>query len=418
MHPAGTDNSPRRWPLTWLAALALTGPFWAVGVGCSQAKWHEVQALPATGQRFFVDPERAHAKGSPGSPERPDCVLDRNQGVQVVHPPSDGSSLVEVSLTDAPASLAGAEECQPPLYVPVSDLRTDRSPVNPADRFYAVLNVATEKLRVYEICRAAGCRGNRLVLETEMLAGPDLPNRRTWLGEYRILAWRKFYADHEGKYPAFDRAGYPALPEAGAPLESWLSQSLLPGGRGEQRGAFGWYTAQLGPDANAQWLQGTWGHGADGDRFIRLVRNLQDRGASAHGGLDPFSHGCTRVDNPTVAYLKHLLPERTVVLRVYARERLLADAGDAAARTWKWSIEKSGGGLLDEGTLAIGATAHASNGNPYGVADSDLHGVFNVDDGTFENYRHPETLDVGGYRDRTTPGFARRRGLVSASLGR
>jgi hypothetical protein len=263
-------------------------------------------------------------------------------------------------------------------------------------------------MRVYEACRASGCEKHRLVLEVDMLAGPDKDGRRTRLGEFRVSAWHKFYADNEGHYPAFFDPTYPGLPARHASLNDWLSRALLPGGKGLQRGNFGWFTAYLEPNADSQWLAGTWGWGEDGDRFLQIARQ-RNYDASL---FDLDTHGCTRVDNPTVAFLRYLLPERALVLRVYARESLRAPSAPASApaQEWPWLLtagDGADGKTLDQGTYLINSVANVvpfsaatGAGNKYNVDAKAMRGTFFVDQGMFANYEHPIGLAVGGYGDR------------------
>jgi len=181
--------------------------------------------------------------------------------------------------------------------------------------YFMIQNVATEKLRVYKrICDDNSCP-HRMVLETNVVMGEDQPGERTHVGSYRISQWRKFYQDHAAKYPSWYDPSYPPIPGPGSKFTDWFKKRHMPPGPGEMRGAFGWYTALVEPNHSGQWTHGTIGWGADGQDFIdktkKLVPNLV---------ANPRSHGCTRTDNETIAYLREILPVGTPLVKVYAIE--------------------------------------------------------------------------------------------------
>lgn len=424
------------------AALACVAAF---VVGCSPARWQEVRPMSARGPRIASGVEPAAMPLAPSAPARgreftttgrvpgyrqpgttAHCALE-NDRVVIVSPDSD-SEFIEVQ-TQTPTARAA---CGDRVWIRRAGVETARPEVADARRarHYVVINAATQRLRVYEICRASDCQGNRLAVDVPAIVGPNLPGRRTWLGEYSITGWFKFYSDNAGKYPSFFSPELPDPPRAGAPISAWLSPNLLPvplRGRPEvQRGNFGWYTAQLGPNADGQWVQGTWGRGADGDRFIRLARQN-----GAESGFDLQTHGCTRVDNPTIAYLRQILAENTPVLRIYAREELAGTATPApqASAVWNWILTKRGVDVegaaaeradrdevlragvprtewLDSGAYSIPSRPVVASGNTYGVPDSEMRGVFFVDRGTLSAYAHPVSLQAGGYEGRLAPRFA------------
>ena len=410
---------------------ALLGVLCATGalVACSAARWQETGPVRSgsgapiapqnirPNQQLFIDQPRILPSGTLAI-QRPTCVLDGDESVRVIIAPRPGESTVEVE----PSSQAARNACGRSIEIPYKALAQTESIWSAQRRYFAVLNVASQKLRVYERCAASNCSAHRLILETSMAAGPNLPGRRTWLGEYSITGWYKFYADNAGHYPPFYAPNAPPLPHSSAALEQWLSPALLADGKGEQRGAFGWFTAHLN-DSDGQWLQGTWGWGADGNRLLRDVRE----GHFARG-LDPYSHGCVRVDNPTIAFLRQILPVGATVMRVYAREELHDPAKISATDgpAWKWILTKAGvnsdsasgadartaanasaapSERLDSGVYRVNQTATAAGGNPYTIPAAKIHGVFYPDRGTFEGYAHPEGLTVGGHRERVMPAF-------------
>jgi hypothetical protein len=219
---------------------------------------------------------------------------------------------------------------------------------------------------------------------------------------------------------------------------AWTSHSVLPkNSTAKVRGAFGWYTALVGPNAHNQWTHGTLGWGVDKDKYIRATR-----GFWANLFTDPRSHGCTRTDNETIAYLRHLLPVGTPLIKVYAVENLadsnVSRSGDPSA-DWKYILTKRGvrtsGGedsdrdqvlakagpesdWLEQGTYSVhlsptlkkfksgsfGAKS-GKNGNVYGLDQKDMRGEFLIDQGLLSNYSHPVSLTIGGYGGDAMPGF-------------
>jgi hypothetical protein len=421
--------------------------------GCSNSRWEEKAANPHTGdamaerqlppppsrplrqnQTVFTGPDRLIVRKHPDQPaaEAPE-VLEQNTELKIVDPaPVGKDGQIEVVHIDTRTPDVKPE----PVFVP-KDYVSEK-PVVPtieqasANRYFMVQNIATEKVRVYERCTRALRNGDcphRLVLETDMSAGEDTPDksRQTILGSYRISAWFKFYEDQKNLFPSWYRAYYPEVPPPGAPIEAWLSHSLMPDDRGKMRGSFGWYTAHLEPDAQAQWTHGTFGWGKDGGRFIDLVRD-----AKINEMMDPRSMGCTRVENQAIAWMREKLPVGTTVVKVYAKESY----GDSNLNRyqafelthWDWILTRSGvnesgamsadanrvrrageeANSLESGTYTPVQVPHAvaltgerngsidANGNLYNLPLSSFKGVFLVDEGRFEGYVHPAELRISG----------------------
>ena len=116
------------------------------------------------------------------------------------------------------------------------------------------------------------------MFETNLIAGENDPakTRRTALGSYKIEKWVKFYQDNAGLFPSWFDTTMTYIPLPGASLEDWTQKDLMPIVNGKPsglvRGAFGWYTAKIGPNAFAQWTHGTVGWGADQDAFIEIPK--------------------------------------------------------------------------------------------------------------------------------------------------
>ncbi|MEK7355058.1 MAG: hypothetical protein AAB250_01315, partial [Bdellovibrionota bacterium] len=239
----------------------------------------------------------------------------------------------------------------------------------------------------------------------------------------------------DDSYPSFYAPGFPQLPEEGASYAQWLSKKYLPQGKGVARGAFGWYTAHLEPNASEQWTHGTFGWGDDGDKFI-----LATRDPKLNEAIDPRSYGCTRVENRSIAFAREILAKGAKVIRIYAKEgyrdQSLARYKDQPERKWNWVLTKEGinspaapkasaaavaktqpsdNDVLDSGTFLLDQTPDAipftnvgnarttQNGNLYRVLVDEMKGAFLVDEGTLVGYEHPKSFEVGGHADRKLP---------------
>jgi len=418
--------------LVSLAALAAL-------VACSQARWHEtqktVQPAPFTGdphserqttptqpgdlqpgQTVTARPDRlcGHRFPSQGECKDTDPIIEKGDEVVVDDPkPENGKIRVHTpSRPDTPVYVPPRYLSPGPIYYRQEEYR--------ADRFFVVQNIATEKLRLYERCQGCGCK-HKLVLETDMVVGQDAPGRRSQLGSFTLDHWEKFYEDHKERYSPWYAANEPAPPAAASGIEAWTQP--------KNHGAFGWYTAIIGPNAAEQWLHGTWGWGKDGDsqRFISLLRQSPlDK--------DPklASHGCTRVENRAIAFLREMLAPGAKIIKIYAREAYREQSAVNAqprVNRWHYALTTEDGpkaphaGLrgvrgrhvpqsmwLESGDydfkgsptaapLASSENPHES-GNVYRIPETSFHGHFLVDEGRLAEYRHPRELAVGGHVGR------------------
>lgn len=431
---------------------------------CQKAEWREIKAVntgdPAIegqrgsltpdsarpGQTAYVAPDRLRGRSTPDqNPEDSTQLLERGDQVQIVDAtPVGDDKLVSVRIIEQEPD---TQDSAPVTYVPVEYLQPEpvvtRQSIVDADRYIVIQNIATEKLRVYEV--SSNGQPNRLVLETDMIAGENNPSktRRTAVGSYKIISWHKYYQDSAGLFPSWYDAASPSLPLPGASLEDWTQSYFLPKNKSGQpsglvRGAFGWYTAKLGPNAFAQWTHGTLGWGADRDRFIQIPKSQLAQFYS-----DPRSFGCTRVENQAIAYLQDLLPVGTKVVKIYAKETAKeAKATPGAATSWEWILSKDGvrsqnpnsshrpaqllrdvpeDQILEKGTYKIDTTPNAvafkkvvkgdrlsatiirPEANLYDLKESSFRGEFHVDEGRLVNYAHPKELRKGGYNDHLLP---------------
>jgi hypothetical protein len=405
---------------------------------CSPAQWRETQRQPQVAPVPFTGDPRAEKQTTPTRPgdlrpgqpvyTRPDRLCGHRLPQQGRCEPKD--PIIEkgekISVED-PTPQNGKIKCRrehdnSPVYIPPKYVSPEPPPVIQeevrADRYFVVQNVATEKLRLYERCNGCGCK-HRLILETEMVVGQDTSGRRTQVGSYSVQNWEKFYEDSQKKYLPWFSAELPNNPAPRASLEDWT-------GKGSNRGAFGWYTAIIGPDASEQWLHGTWGWGNDDDsaRFISALHQppLDQNPRVA-------SHGCTRIENRAIAMLRELLSPGAKIIKIYAREGYRdTPAANTPIRTGKWryalttevSEMAPHAGLrgvisrqvpqtdwLEQGVYQFQATAVAvplsaaknshESGNAYKIPESSFKGQFLVDEGRLVDYQHPSELTVGGH---------------------
>lgn len=346
---------------------------------------------------------------------------------------------------------------------------------------YMVQNVATEKLRVYQrVCKDNSCPP-KLILQTDFVAGFKKGDKkfgkRTQVGNYRIFEWHKFYQDRPGgHYPSWFDPKYPAQPEKDDSWSKWFKGEYMPweycttkdGKRkcshsGMMRGAFGWYTALVEPNyGQDQWTHGTIGWAESSEENIKRAKGEDFWGAIANTFTSLRSSGCSRVSNPTVAFLRHLLPVGTPIVKIYALEKYQDEASvkknynqdqeftwdfaltkdgvrgthKDAVSSHKQSVEESGVSserILEEGTFKFKnfplvtqqknksskcRETDSSNlrsdyrklrkgCNLYKIPADAFVGSFNVDTGLLEGYAHPKAEGIikGGFRSQKFPSF-------------
>jgi hypothetical protein len=221
-------------------------------------------------------------------------------------------------------------------------------------KYFVVVNVATETLRLYERqCMDNSCP-NKMIMETEVVVGEDRDHAladkgkgRSIVGSYRVTGWAKFYQDAEGHYPAWYKDGYPNPPSIGNNnWKDWFKNRYMPPGvdgekDGKMRGAFGWYTAFVAPNPFGQWTHGTVGWGENKDEYIKKTKKFLINLVS-----NPRSSGCTRNNNEAIAFLRQIVETGTPIIKIYAREALLDPALSnyrEESRTWKYILTKKAG---------------------------------------------------------------------------
>lgn len=363
-------------------------------------------------------------------------ILNANDQVEILDTSTfDETTFVYVKILSAnDSNLVGVSGYVSAKYL--NDKAIVKSPEREkASKYTIITNVATEKIRVYRQCEKEEKCFNKMVFEQDVVNGEDDDGTKTDLGSFRITSWDKFY-EISGKYPAWYKPGYPDVPGPDKGLSAWFSEDVMPNKIGQMRGAFGWYTAKVGPNANGQWLHGTSGWGDNSRDFILIKKSLQ--GSIINLFTSIRSHGCTRIDNKSIAYLRSLLPVGTPYLKVYAKEgvRYVKKIGyHREPGQWNYIITKKGAGktndhqLADEeivlaestdpsdwierGTFEVDqypspVAFHSSKknsvgGDLYHLGENAISGIFLVDEGTLYNYHHPKGLGLGGYKDQLLP---------------
>jgi hypothetical protein len=93
------------------------------------------------------------------------------------------------------------------------------APAARAKEYFAIQNLATEKMRVYERCFSAANCAHKMVWETDVVVGraEEGNDYLTKVGFYKVTEWRKFYEDGSSppKYPAWYKKSYMPPPDPG-----------------------------------------------------------------------------------------------------------------------------------------------------------------------------------------------------------
>ena len=241
-------------------------------------------------------------------------------------------------------------------------------------KFFSVLNVATETLRIYEkVCADNSCP-HKMIMETEVVVGEDRDHPaaekgkgRSVLGSYRLTGWSKFYQDSEAHYPSWYNEQYPELPKIGDnDWNDWFKKKIMPEDEkgkkhGHMRGAFGWYAGFVAPNPYGQWTHGTIGWGIDKDKYIKKTKTFLANLVS-----NPRSSGCTRNNNEAIAYIRQLLDTGAPMIKIYAKEALfdgaLTNYRDET-KEWKYIMTKRAGEKADRAEIlkALNITAQEAD---------------------------------------------------------
>jgi hypothetical protein len=370
--------------------------------------------LPASQVAYAQQPLNVRS-----SPSRKGEVLGRlnqNDKVKIVKTGSAKSEFIQIEILETSAAIKPADAYFVSFKYLASSPQGSATEVDTS--LFVIQNVATEKLRVYQKrCEANVCK-NKMILETEIVVGQARDDTKTSLGSFRITKWVKFYEDGGKLYPSWYDPKYPPMPERGKGFNSWRSEDVLPGGKGTMRGAFGWYTALVGPNSNNQWTHGTIGWGVDKVKYIKLPRKWYVNLVSK-----PRSHGCTRTDNESIAYLRQILPIGTPVFKIYTNESIYDPSLSEYSqekKKWEYIMTKNGvrtdgqkadrqevlakgtpsDQWLEEGTYEINAYPKIRDlSDRYDAGKENISGTYFIDVGLLDGYSHPKTLHVAGSKE-------------------
>lgn len=431
----------------------------------------EIKSNLKLGQKLYVNTKAANLRGAPSRSGPLLGTLVQGDQVQILEITSDQNEYIKVKIISTAVSESKALTS---AYISLTLLSQSQETASNSDdgapqensKYFVIQNLATEKTRVYKRCLTAPGCSHEMIFETEMVIGKpeEGPGLKTRVGKGLIADWIKFYGnDH---YPPWymptDEQGngklrIPAPGNLGV-LKSleWFNKDYMDSEYKNvsqpMKGAFGWYMAKLYPEdaVDYQWLHGTLGWGADGGKAIDVTR-----GVVANLVSNPGSHGCTRLENQAIAFMRSFLPIGTPIYRIYAREAMAqapvlkkkwkfifpeyVRVDQKEPGQWNWILTKMGAqksmgltadagkvkeaGLADnaaqvieKGTYVYDRTPDAQgidfskeefsgkSGDRYLLANEDtdnLHlfvGYFLVDVGLLDHYQHPNdrSIIIGG----------------------
>jgi hypothetical protein len=302
-----------------------------------------IKAILSSQKIYYVSLNGLRVRATPEDTGKTLGLLSLNEKVKIINPETIyNNKYVEIEIVRTVNKITLAEkyfvafEYLSEKFIDYRDFK---------GKYFAVVNVATETLRLYErACMEKHC-GNKMILETEVVVGEDVDMKkeekgkgRSILGSYRVQGWSKFYQDVEGHYPSWYKDGYPEVPKINAGWSEWFKEKYmptLPDGKtaGHMRGAFGWYTAFAGPSSYNQWTHGTIGWGVDKDKYIKKTKQL-----ITNIFANPRSSGCTRNNNEAIAYIRQFIEIGAPLIKIYAKEALL-DPTEASypAQSLQWN---------------------------------------------------------------------------------
>ena len=299
---------------------------------------------------------------------------------------------------------------------------------------YMVQNIATEKLRVYQrVCKDYSCPP-KMIFETDFVSGykkgDDAHKYNTHVASYRIFEWEKFYQDRGtgGHYPSWYDPTYPLPPDRDDSWSKWFDSEYMPwefcetvdgekecSHKGMMRGAFGWYTALVEPHyGTGQWTHGTIGWAESSIENIYRAKGEDFLGKLANMVTSLRSSGCSRVSNPSVAFLRHILPVGTPLIKIYALESYQDQASMERnyniGQTSAWNFILTKDGVRETGEEAT--TAHKNYVEVRGLDTPDNI----LEEGSYEFNIYPTVVQYQ-YKHRSSGnGYRRSRGCVEDTV--
>ncbi|MBC7427152.1 MAG: L,D-transpeptidase family protein [Bacteriovorax sp.] len=304
---------------------------------------------------MYISLNGLRARSTPDDAGKTMGVLSLNEVVRVVSGELVNGKYVEIAITKPINKMLPSDH----YYVVAEYLSAKIVDYKEfTGKYFVVLNVATETIRIYEKqCADFSCP-HKMIMESEVVVGEDKDHPaaekgkgRTVLGSYRLTGWAKFYQDSEGHYPSWYKEGYPELPSIdNNDWGDWFKNKVMPlnavGKRdGHMRGAFGWYAGFQAPNPLGQWTHGTVGWGSDKDKYIKKTKKFLTNIVS-----DPRSSGCTRNNNEAIAFIRQIVDTGAPMIKIYAKEAL-RDPSLVDYRTdsleWSYILTKRAGEKAD-----------------------------------------------------------------------
>ncbi|MGZ3789881.1 MAG: L,D-transpeptidase family protein [Bacteriovorax sp.] len=355
---------------------------------------------------YFISSNSVRVRSTPDSSGKILGELSLNDKVKIINPETIyNGKFIEITIVQTYDPIVKSEkyftniESLSPKFIDYKEF---------VGKYFVVVNVATETLRLYErVCADNSCP-NKMIMETEVVVGEDIDHPkeekgkgRSILGSYRVTGWSKFYQDPEGHYPAWYRDGYPDIPGPDSSWNEWFSRKVMPldeHGKhiGKMRGAFGWYTAFVAPEPFGQWTHGTLGWGADKDKYIQKVKKTLINVVS-----DPRSSGCTRNNNEAIAFLRQMIDVGAPIIKIYAKEDILDPALSnypEETAQWNYIMTKNRNHSADRAVVM----------KSLGINDQDLNAYLEVKRTGGELILDPQSplgqiIEVGTYDRDTHP---------------
>lgn len=317
---------------------------------------------------YYISSNNVKVKSTPDDDGKTLGTLSLNDKVKLINPSViSAKNFIEVSIEFTYDPISKSEK----YFINIENLSPTLVDYKEfTGKYFVVVNIATETLRMYErICEEKVCH-NKMIFETEVVVGEDVNHPkdqsgkgRSILGSYRVIGWSKFYQDSAGHYPAWYRKGYPETPGPDAKWNAWFSRKIMPlndDGKvhGVMRGAFGWFTAFTEPEPFGQWTHGTIGWGSDKDKYIKKVKTPLINVVS-----DPRSSGCTRNNNEAIAFIREMIDIGAPIIKIYAKEKIfdseLSNYPNETAE-WNYVMTKNKSHVVDREDVLnlLGVSSH------------------------------------------------------------
>lgn len=384
------------------------------------------EVLTTNANEFFIALNGLRVRSTPEDSGKTMGILSLNEKVRIVSPELLNGKYVQVEIIETVNKFLPSEK-----YYVVQEYLSSKI-IDYKDfsgKYFVVVNVATETLRLYERQCLDNTCPNKMLMETEVVVGEDRDHPiaekgkgRSIVGSYRVTGWAKFYQDAEGHYPAWYKDGYPMPPEIGDNgWRDWFKNKYMPEDlngekHGSMRGAFGWYTAFVAPNPYGQWTHGTIGWGENKDEFIKKTKKFVANVVS-----NPRSSGCTRNNNEAIAFIREMVETGTPIIKIYAKESLLDQTltnYPEETQPWQYILTKKSGERSGRASVLKSLGVSGSEADMYWNAKrnggemiidpaSSLNQILEV--GTYNLDSRPTVIDY-------TPG--ENMGKIKRSVGR